>query len=403
MSDPFQPPQREDFRAELIVGDKPHSSVDTEGGSVNNPPVKVPDNSPIDGGVPTKPPDINLPQSILEEKKISPTAESRATLSAPSNEAQDNVSPKQAEVIPGAENRTNAVTPPKETPADISDFTRMRQSGVDGPVPDVGAPGSKLERFLRDQAKRAVDGPVPDVGAPGSKLERFLRDQAKRAQKDNPESEVKIGDPLLYPYMGFPNLFEPEVFLPTYDIPDVMSREEWITQQPDDVGCHKACKKMVTNHGVTPRYIIPKTDKSRNVAKWTEEEEGKSLSPVQFSGNDNFGLPQSDYLRDLIDTELEQGKPVIVGVNRIPHHAPGSRVDVNKNANDATHHFVVIVGRSYDNKTGAISYHFFDPGPGNVKSGTSETNRLYVTPDFISGGRQGSGQFYVVTEIRSNQ
>ncbi|GEM_PF-1942505 len=97
-----------------------------------------------------------------------------------------------------------------------------------------------------------------------------------------------------------------------------------------------------------------------------------------------------------LDTELEKGYPVQVGVD----HGLGYKI--NNNADHSTDHFVVIVGRKCD---GIKCYYiFYDVGTSNKDKGASDDNRLYLDPTNYSlkGNTVYNGNLYTVTQIRKN-
>lgn len=95
----------------------------------------------------------------------------------------------------------------------------------------------------------------------------------------------------------------------------------------------------------------------------------------------------------VLNSNLEAGNPVIVGVNR-------GKTSVG-NANKATTHFVVVVGR--DEVNGVVEYRFYDPGTLYPSKGTHPTNVfMFDSNGFLSGksyyNREKST--YIITETR---
>ncbi|MEM6272667.1 MAG: HEAT repeat domain-containing protein [Bacteroidota bacterium] len=95
-----------------------------------------------------------------------------------------------------------------------------------------------------------------------------------------------------------------------------------------------------------------------------------------------------------IDSELMQGRPVMVGVDdgRTASH----------NADNTTEHYVVIVGKQI--VEGKIQYQFFDPGTrqGPTK-GYAVTNQLELKSDFrLVGKKPGTAKSYLVAQVRQN-
>lgn len=74
-----------------------------------------------------------------------------------------------------------------------------------------------------------------------------------------------------------------------------------------------------------------------------------------------------------INCELQEGNPVMVGVN----HGNYGNAEPNRTlSGDGTDHFVVIVGSGVDSQGGHY-YNFYDNAAGTAQDGTSSTNRLY--------------------------
>ena len=104
-----------------------------------------------------------------------------------------------------------------------------------------------------------------------------------------------------------------------------------------------------------------------------------------------------------IDTELGKGYPITIGVDHTYQHKGGF------NNNLSTDHFVVIVGRKYDEK-GKLYYLFYDVGTRHKDKGISDENKLYLKADNSLRGtsevinRKTNKQYeFVVTQIRKNK
>lgn len=97
-----------------------------------------------------------------------------------------------------------------------------------------------------------------------------------------------------------------------------------------------------------------------------------------------------------LDSELEKGNPVQVGVDHDLNYK------INNNSDHSTDHFIVIVGKGCDDKK--IYYSFYDVGTSFEKKGASDNNRLYLdTSDYsLKGKTVYNGNFYTVTQIRKN-
>lgn len=108
-------------------------------------------------------------------------------------------------------------------------------------------------------------------------------------------------------------------------------------------------------------------------------------------------IPENlQYALEYIDSELEKGYPVLIGVDK----RFDKRISQNKRYNKpayTTDHFVVIVGRKYDSNR-VPKYIFYDVGTAN---GASDKNTLWVEGKFLKGTNH-DGLSYVVTEVRRN-
>jgi len=95
-----------------------------------------------------------------------------------------------------------------------------------------------------------------------------------------------------------------------------------------------------------------------------------------------------------IDTTLKAGKPVIIGV----HYSNDKNGTYN--SNNATFHFMVIVGKVHKNDK--VYYRFYDPGRTIEIYGKSETNLLEI--DMIKEMIHClyNNKIYTVTEVRKN-
>jgi RHS repeat-associated protein len=103
-----------------------------------------------------------------------------------------------------------------------------------------------------------------------------------------------------------------------------------------------------------------------------------------------------------INESLKSGSPVIVGVDYT------SIQKANKQTDNTTDHFIVIVGRGIDDK--GMYYEFYDNATSQQSSGTNTTiNRLYIqkdgtlTGETTWGDSSGSDINFKVTQVRPNQ
>lgn len=111
-------------------------------------------------------------------------------------------------------------------------------------------------------------------------------------------------------------------------------------------------------------------------------------------------IPENlQYALEYIDSELEKGYPVLIGVDK----RFDKRISQNKRYNGpayTTDHFVVIVGRKYDSNR-VPEYIFYDVDADKEKDGASDENTLRVECNFLKGTNY-KGLSYVVTEVRRN-
>ncbi|WP_309890721.1 LysM peptidoglycan-binding domain-containing protein [Archangium sp.] len=142
---------------------------------------------------------------------------------------------------------------------------------------------------------------------------------------------------------------------------------------PGDTSCFKAAVAMAQAVGVT----VLGSDSRIQVAT---SENGKGQVQVNAK-------KAAEAIR-YIDSELDAGRPVVVGV---------SHKDADYNADEITDHFVTITGRTVDEK-GRVCYPFHDPGTSHDKLGmdTQPTNRFYVDANgnLIRPGKLGHGYTY---------
>ena len=111
-------------------------------------------------------------------------------------------------------------------------------------------------------------------------------------------------------------------------------------------------------------------------------------------------IPENlQYALEYIDSELEKGYPVLIGVDK----RFDKRISQNKRYNKpayTTDHFVVIVGRKYDSNR-VPKYIFYDVRTAHENKGASDENTLRVEGKFLKG-TYNNKLSYVVTEVRRN-
>lgn len=112
-------------------------------------------------------------------------------------------------------------------------------------------------------------------------------------------------------------------------------------------------------------------------------------------------IPENlQYALEYIDSELEKGYPVLIGVDVLFDKRIG---DDEKRYNEpafTTDHFVVIVGRKYESNR-VPKYIFYDVRTEHENKGASDKNTLRVEGNFLKG-TYNNKLSYVVTEVRRN-
>lgn len=111
-------------------------------------------------------------------------------------------------------------------------------------------------------------------------------------------------------------------------------------------------------------------------------------------------IPENlQYALEYIDSELEKGYPVLIGVDeRFDKRIRDDEERYNGPAY-TTDHFVVIVGRKYDSNR-VPEYIFYDVRTTHEYKGASDENTLRVEGNFLKG--KFDNRKYVVTEVRRN-
>jgi len=117
----------------------------------------------------------------------------------------------------------------------------------------------------------------------------------------------------------------------------------------------------------------------------------------------------------IIDKSLkEHGLPILVGV----HHPSqiknekgviiGWEDKCSRNNPKITNHYIVVIGKKYDNIKRQYYYLFYEVGTGNSINGTSNENKLYINENnnLLEGNTayqtDYTGNYYIVTEVRKN-
>ena len=163
----------------------------------------------------------------------------------------------------------------------------------------------------------------------------------------------------------------------------VLTEDDWSTQQNrEGVDCWDASAEMVEESGATPL-------EGRSNGIETGTESGTSTNyTVNATDNAQSG-------NDYIDSQINQGKSVLVGVD----YAFGK----NRNGG-TTDHFVAVASRTTNLQTGAKSYSFYEPGTQWKNKGTHSSN-VFTTNNvgLLQGTTNYSGNTYTVTHVRKNQ
>lgn len=147
-------------------------------------------------------------------------------------------------------------------------------------------------------------------------------------------------------------------------------------RQAQNVSCARASKKMLTDAGFK---VVGGSGRIDMVIKDT------SLNLIK--------APTFQQALTILNSNLEAGRPVIVGVNR-------GKLAVG-NANKATTHFVVVVGRETINNV--VYYRFYDPGTSySAKGCHSENVFSFDANGFLSGKSFYNKDkcTYIITETR---
>ncbi|MDR7371309.1 hypothetical protein [Flavobacterium aquidurense] len=157
---------------------------------------------------------------------------------------------------------------------------------------------------------------------------------------------------------------------------------QWGDKKAQNIACWKASQQILTNSGLgsTAGYSVGAIQMAKEVDNHTK---------IEYL---SVGLKEGI---NYIDEQLEKSNPILVGVNHdLNYHG-------EKNNDNTTDHFVVIVGRDCDD-TGAF-YIFYEVGTQYKKSGASDDNKLYILNNRIEGKTAySSSKLYQVAQVRRN-
>lgn len=158
---------------------------------------------------------------------------------------------------------------------------------------------------------------------------------------------------------------------------------QWGDKKAQKVACWKASQQILTNSGLgkTSGY----SDGAIQLAKEIDQHTKMSY----LSDGLNEGIKY-------IDEQLENEVPILVGVN----HDLNYRGE--KNNDQTTDHFVVIVGRGCD-KDGSF-YYFYEVGTSYKQHGASDENKLYILSNRIEGKTSyNTSKLYQIAQVRKNK
>lgn len=161
------------------------------------------------------------------------------------------------------------------------------------------------------------------------------------------------------------------------DIPDVISTSAFKGLTKKD-GCFDRCKEMLFNAN----------------GNWS----GKDGQEIPMANSSNIGRATTaastfEEGLDYIDSQLKQGKPVIVVVD----YKPGNTIG-GERKDKAGDHFVIIVGGSRTS-----GYHYFDPATADRGRGTSLDNKFKLEGNLLKDVNNCTlkeERHYTVTAVR---
>ncbi|MFB9057525.1 glycoside hydrolase family 104 protein, partial [Mariniflexile ostreae] len=169
---------------------------------------------------------------------------------------------------------------------------------------------------------------------------------------------------------------------------DLTDETKWVSQftlERPDLACWRACNKILLNYGL----------KDGSGSK-------DSLIQTVLEENDELVVKKTREGVNYLDEEINNGFPVLVGVDHTLRKNKTKNKDINEKTTD---HFVVIVGRGCEK--GKVFYRYFEVGTYPVNKelkGINENNKLYLKPDGrIIGKSAGGSKTYTITQVRKNK
>ena len=199
---------------------------------------------------------------------------------------------------------------------------------------------------------------------------------------------------------------------------------KWISQydtiQVDRAGdnaCKRACEAIMSQLGIKVESPNHNNKVSYQVA--IEKDMGYNTKSKTYQRDKNMNLTdtnkqnQDEYMQvDIqafqnglayLDSELEKGYPIVAGVDHsYAYKGKGYNNDFT------TDHFVVIVGRGYDEK--GLFYRYYEVGTRHENKGISDDNKFYIKNNQYLAGvslwlrykDNKQNKHYFVTQIRKN-
>ncbi|MBU2950779.1 hypothetical protein KO493_08725 [Tamlana agarivorans] len=150
-----------------------------------------------------------------------------------------------------------------------------------------------------------------------------------------------------------------------------------------NVACWRACRVILENYGVDGGKL----------------KNNKALYQIGVENNQKLEINSSVAKKGMmyIDSQLESGKPILVGVDHTYKYKGGFNNDLS------TDHFIVIVGRGAEER--GEYYLFYEVGTKYKVKGVSNENKLFVQGDFSLKGAPAykESHVYKVIQIRENK